>query len=134
MNGSVTHRSPLRVDVTSSSEEATHHDDSSPYSLTDSAMGGSAMSPEPLDENQSPASAHDKSHCSSMSDDREVNFESYGENNDVEYEQWVLIYFYSSKFFCRWSFVSYSVIIFHDSSFLSLNVVNFVIILPKNQT
>jgi hypothetical protein len=50
-------------------------------------MGGSAMSPEPLDENQSPASAHDKSHCSSMSDDREVNFESYGENNDVEYEQ-----------------------------------------------
>jgi hypothetical protein len=24
---------------------------------------------------------------SSMSDDREVNFESYGENNDVEYEQ-----------------------------------------------
>ena len=87
MNGSVTHRSPLRVDVTTSSEEETHLDDSSPYSLTDSAMGGSAMSPEPLDENQSPASAHDKSHCSSMSDDREVNFESYGENNDVEYEQ-----------------------------------------------
>jgi hypothetical protein len=24
---------------------------------------------------------------SSMSDDREVNFESYGENNDVEYDK-----------------------------------------------
>ena len=81
------HQSPLRIDVTSSSD---HHDDSSPYSLTDSAMGGSAMSPEPLDEtneiNGSASSAHDKSHCSSMSDDREVNFESYGENND----KWVI--------------------------------------------
>jgi len=32
-------------------------------------------------------SVHDKSHYSSMSDDREVNFESYGENNDVEYDK-----------------------------------------------
>ena len=73
-----------------STEDTTNNDDASPYSLTDSAMGGSAMSPEPLDESHEingSASGHDKSHCSSMSDDREVNFESYGENNDVEYDQ-----------------------------------------------
>ena len=67
-NGGVTHRSPLRIDVTSSSEDASHNNDeeTSPYSLTDSAMGGSAMSPEPLDESHEingSASAHDKSHC-----------------------------------------------------------------------
>eukprot|EP00095_Tigriopus_kingsejongensis_P009223 maker-scaffold851_size88925-snap-gene-0.22 protein:Tk09223 transcript:maker-scaffold851_size88925-snap-gene-0.22-mRNA-1 annotation:"rab11 family-interacting protein 4" len=44
-------------------------------SLTDSALGGSA----------SPDAPH-KSNCSSLSDRDEVNFESYGENDDVELE------------------------------------------------
>jgi len=47
----------------------------SPTSLVDSAVGGMG-SPD----------IQIKSQCSSLSDEREENFESYGENDDVEYE------------------------------------------------
>ncbi len=53
----------------------------SPQSQADSAMGGSTS---PDDQSQHRLNPGDKD--SSFSDEREENFESYGENEDVEYE------------------------------------------------
>ena len=60
--------------MTSSTESSSILSPDQPRSLTDSALGGST-SPD-----------IQKSQCSSLSD-REENFESYGENDDVEYDK-----------------------------------------------
>ncbi len=42
-------RSPLRIDITSSSEDTSNHDDASPVSLTDSAIDDTTLSPKALE-------------------------------------------------------------------------------------
>jgi len=68
-----------RIQVSGSSEDSRI---ASPHSTTDSAMGGSTS---PDDD---PPLYRHKSNVadSSFSDEKEENFESYGENEDVEYE------------------------------------------------
>lgn len=70
----------------SSQEDLTRMDPrtASPQSsTTDSALGGSTS---PEDESSQRPSSHHHMADSSFSDEREENFESYGENGDVEYE------------------------------------------------